>query len=459
MPPPALPELEHDQFMKLVQMRLGPMVEGKYRHWETLRHLPPPDGISHAEWWLALKLARLTIYRTVPLTDSRGEAFQYAAVEQMYRMLHEIDKNATGMIGSPDQVTNPETRDYYLVNSLMEESITSSQLEGASTTRKVAKEMLREGRKPRNRNEQMIYNNFEGMQFIRKVKEQPLTPQLVLEIQRILTERAISERDAAGRLRRADELIHVIDYSGTVLHVPPPAGELESRMAAMCRFANEDSEKQELFVHPVLRSILLHFWLAYDHPFVDGNGRTARALFYWSMARHGYWLCEYLSISRILKAAPSRYSRSFLYTESDDNDLTYFILYQLRVILRAIGDLMTFLVEKARQIGETRSLLREVAPLNEVVNYRQLALLTHALEHPMATYTVAGHQRSHNVSRQTARTDLMELERFHFLDMGKQGKRFVFWAPQDLRDRLMALKPAKRGGRRRRGLLPLRATR
>ena len=101
------------------------------------------------------------------------------------------------------------------------------------------------------------------------------------------------------------------------------ASNCTERMGLMCDFAN--SKTPEGFVHPVLRSIILHFWLAYDHPFVDGNGRVARALFYWSMLRHGYWLFEFVSISQIILKAPVKYGRAFLYTETDDNDLTYFI--------------------------------------------------------------------------------------------------------------------------------------
>ena len=430
---PPTTAIKGDRILEIVRQRIGPLVEGKYRHWDTLRHRTPPDGLTVEEWWWALKFARNGLYRQVPLTDLGRSNFVYAPVEPMYRMLHEIDKNATGMIGSPDQVTNPETRDYYLVSSLMEESITSSQLEGASTTRKVAKAMLTEGRKPRDRNEQMIFNNYEAMKFIRDVRQRPLTPALVLEIQRILTVDAIDDADAAGRLRHEDEPIVVTDDQGQVLHTPPNARELESRMAAMCAFANARDESPEQFLHPVLRSVLLHFWLAYDHPFVDGNGRTARALFYWSMARQGYWLSEYVSISRILKQAPSRYARAFLYTESDENDLTYFILFQLDVFQRAIGELMRFLGEKARQVDETRALLREIAPLRDLVNHRQVALLTHALDHPMATYTVETHRRVHGVTTQTARTDLLALAGFDLLERGKSGRKFTFTAPEDLR--------------------------
>lgn len=437
--PPPVAGIGGERIVEIVSRRLGPLADGEYRHWDTLRHRTPPDGLTSEEWWLALKLARTVLYRQVPLIDVASVAFVYAPVEPMYRMLHEIDKNATGMIGSPDQVTNPETRDYYLVNSLMEESITSSQLEGASTTRKVAKAMLTEGRKPRDRNEQMIFNNYEAMKFIREAKNDPLTPGLVLEIQRILTVDALDEPDASGRLRRADEPIVVTDDQGETLHTPPPAEGLKSRMEAMCAFANTGDENPELFFHPVLRSILLHFWLAYDHPFVDGNGRTARALFYWSMAHRGYWLGEYLSISRILKNAPSRYARAFLHTESDENDLTYFVLHQLGVIQRAIAELMRFLEDTARQVNETRSLIREIGPLKDVVNHRQVALLTHALGHPTASYTVQSHRGVHGITSQTARTDLLSLSEFGLLEQGKSGKKFVFVSPEDLRARLSKL--------------------
>ena len=56
----------------------------------------------------------------------------------------------------------------FLVNSLMEEAIRSSQLEGATTSRRVAKEMLRTGREPRDRSERMIANNYRALQFMRE---------------------------------------------------------------------------------------------------------------------------------------------------------------------------------------------------------------------------------------------------------------------------------------------------
>ena len=283
------------------------------------------------------------------------------------------DLGAGGRIGVPAPVTNPETKDQYYVSSLIEEAITSSELEGATTTREVAKEMIRAARPPRDRSERMILNNFLTMQQISQLKDQALTKEFLCELHRLVTEGTLPDPSAAGRLRRGDENIFIGDDSGHVVHVPPPAETLADRLTAMCDFAN--SKTPPYFIHPVLRSIMLHFWLAYDHPFVDGNGRTARALFYWSMLHYGFWLCEYISILRIILKAPAQYGRAFLYTETDDNDLTYFILHQIDVIRRAVEELHKYIEMKAARLKVMERELRSMV----LFNHRQRALISHAL--------------------------------------------------------------------------------
>ena len=145
--------------------------------------------------------------------------------------------------------------------------------------------------------------------------------------------------------------------------MPPLASELDERLDLMCQFAN--GKVPDHFIHPVIRSVILHFWLAYDHPFVDGNGRTARALFYWSMLRSGFWLFEFISISRILVKAPIKYARAFLYTETDSNDLTYFILHQVQVIKQAIAELHSYIARKSDGVpAKIRQALRGTDLLN-----------------------------------------------------------------------------------------------
>ena len=375
-----------------------------------------------------MKLARSG--KPIRLTDKKGKPFSFALPDAVLEQLHQIDLGTGGLVSVPEPITNPHTRDRYLVSSLMEEAITSSQLEGATTTREVAKDLIRTGRKPRDNSEQMILNNFRTMQKIREWKDLPLTPELVFDIHRLVTDNTMEDPSAAGRLRREDEKRVVADDTGEVYHDPPDARELPTRLVSMCAFANETTP--DSFIHPAVRAVLLHFWLAYDHPFVDGNGRTARALFYWSMLHAGYWLFEFISISTVLRKAPVKYGRSFLYTETDDNDLTYFLLAQAEVMRNAVSELHQYIQRKTNETRQMEAQLHSI----EWFNHRQVEVIQHALKHPGHKYVIAAHQKAQDVAYQTARTDLMGLAERGILEQRKRGKQMVFVSPVDLAARL-----------------------
>lgn len=438
-PPPSVEELmkkvaSAQRLPEVINRGRGASL-GEYLHWDKLRHLDPPDGLSREEWWLGIKFARYPLFRSLPLDDTAGESFTFGMPDYVLRLLHFVDQRCSGEIAMPAVVTADEqARQHYLVNSLMEEAIRSSQLEGASTSRRVAKQLLQSGRAPKDRSERMILNNYRALQFMRETLGDKLTPAHVLEMQRILTEGTLENEDAAGRLQTpADERVAVYDrVDGSLVHRPPPAEQLPERLARMCAFANEAEQTEDQFMHPVIRSILLHFWLAYDHPFEDGNGRTARLLFYWSMRKHGYWLTEYLTISKILRQGPAKYTRSFLLTETDERDATYFIIFQLEVIKRAVDDLHSYLRRKINEVRKVEQALRGA----DSFNHRQLALLTDAARNPEHVYTYVSHARTHNVTAETARTDLTQLLHRDLLIRRRIGRQHVYVVAPDLTDRL-----------------------
>jgi len=416
-----------EQILKVFQAVGDSTCDGRYLHWDEIRFRKPPEGLTHQDWWLGLKMRRRSAYRNIPLKDTDGNNFHFSVPDLVTDLLHQIDRGGGTFVEIPEQVTNAEQRDRYVVRSLMEEAITSSQLEGAATTRDVAKKMLAEGRKPRDRSERMIVNNYMTMRRIMELKDKPLSPDMVLQIHREISDGALDAADGAGRFRRPDENIKISDeIEGTVFHTPPPAAELPARLEVMCDFAN--GKTPDFFVHPVIRGIILHFWLAYDHPFVDGNGRTARALFYWQMLHSGYWLFEYISISQFLRKAPVQYGTAFLHTETDENDLTYFIIHQAEIIKRALKELHDYV---ARKSSETRACLDALQKHPEL-NHRQQALIAHAVRHPNFAYQIAGHGARHAVTYATARADLLELAKLKFLEHRKAGRAFVFVAPKNL---------------------------
>ena len=447
--PPPLDELLEkykDRLPAVLSRGARPTVDGHYVHWDKLRRKTSrPGGLSTGEWWTGIRLARYGQSRLLPLHDPRGRPFTYMLPDRVQEALHRIDSRASGRIGVTDTVTNSATRDRFIVNSLIREAITSSQLEGASTTRAVAAKMIRAGRRPRNRSERMILNNYRAMRDVREMKGQALTTEAVLTLHRAVTDQTLADPDAAGRLQLpAEDRVEVCDASGNVLHRPPPADQLPERLREMVRFANAaggaPTADDPGFLHPVIRAIVLHFWLAYDHPFLDGNGRTARALFYWAMLHRGYWMFEFLSISPFLKAAPEQYARAFLHAETDGNDATYFIVHQVDTILRALDALDRYLQLKAAQAARIDRILRNRTDLN----HRQLALLAHAVRHPDWEYTTRSHMTSHNVVYATARADLFRLAELRLLDRRRRGRKLnVFVTPPDLEERIRTLRSAR----------------
>jgi Fic family protein len=429
---------ERSQEPGTIEKLVAPLPEDRgkrmrYYHWdEILRHEPPP-GLDHELWWLKLKFARSQQYRTVPLKSTSGQSFKFTDAP-LQEFLHRIDQDAGGKIEVPEEIVNPSTKDRYYISSIIEEAITSSQLEGAATTRQVAKEMIRTDRKPKDIHERMILNNFRTMKRIREFQKDRLSPEVVFEIHRSITKDTLDDPSSAGRIRLDTDGQRVVrDTEGTIYHTPPAAEDLAARIQLMCDFAN--GEVPDIFIHPAIRAIILHFWLAYDHPFVDGNGRTARALFYWSLLRNKYWLVEFVSISNIILRAPKQYYRAFLHTETDEFDLTYFIVFNLRVLIRAIEQLHAYIERKSREVRELQAHIRATS----LLNHRQRALISHALKHPGAVYTHTSHQRSHSIAYGTSRSDLFELVEKGLLEKGKSGKLFVYRASTNLEQKLREL--------------------
>jgi hypothetical protein len=221
----------------------------RYLPWDELRYRKPPEGLSHEEWWFAVKTARGGLQRQLSLQDVDGAPFVYALPDDILRLNDFISAYGRGRIGANEEVTNPATRDRYLVSSLIEEAITSSQLEGASTERKVAKEMIRSGREPRDKSERMIYNNYLAMQEVGRLRNEPLTPEMIRHIHRIVTDGTLEDPSAAGRFQRPDDIrVGVFDEYGTALHRPPPAELLDDRIEKLCYFANISGEDERPYL-------------------------------------------------------------------------------------------------------------------------------------------------------------------------------------------------------------------
>ena len=396
----------------------------EYLYWNKVRFKHPPN-VPPVEFWSLVKTLRKyspNRSRTV-ITDEKGIYFSWQPLPGLDYFFHEVDMNLGGALESI-MIEDPSVRQRYISRGIMEEAIASSQLEGANTTRKVAKRMLVEKRKARSRSEQMILNNYQGMLHLEDhLKNHALTMDALLNLHAILTYDTLDDA-AVGHLRRdADRVVVQNTKTNTVYYVPPSEKFMRKEIGKFIRFANDDLGK-EIFVHPVIKAIMLHFWIGFLHPFVDGNGRIARAIFYWYLLRKGYWAFTYLPLSRVIKNSPAQYRDAYVYSEQDDNDLTYFIDYNVRKITQARREFNDYVIK--RQAENRR--MTEVARLRYDLNDRQIQLLRYLHKNPDATSTIKTHSKVYGISRPTARKDLCTLEEFGFLESRKVGQERPFRA-------------------------------
>jgi Fic family protein len=421
---PVVPEFSKEAFYEAGKYlydgkiaELAHRYNERYLHWEELKHRKLP--LDPVVMWNLMKVSRELKAKSMKFGDW---VFKYTLIDEFQEKLHILDKSAAGnLLSSLEALQN--NRRKYIISSLMEEAIASSQIEGAATTREVAKRMLQEDRKPKNKDEKMIVNNYATVKHIVALKNETITPNKILEIHRMITTGTLEKSEYEGNFRENNE-IAVYSHDGTLLHKPVEYPEIPKLIDKLCDFA---STKDEYFIHPVIKGIIIHFLVGYIHPFNDGNGRTARALFYWYLLKNDYWLFEYMAVSRVINNSKKQYRNAYLYTESDrtandSGDLTYFIKYNLDCIKKALDDILEYLERKQKEQFQALKIITESGDLT----LRQAEIFKQFLKEPEKPVTIKEIVTTYSVAYATARSDLFQLEKLGYLEKRKAGKGFIF---------------------------------
>ncbi len=386
-------------------------INDKYLYWDKVKYQNIKD-YSPEILWSAVKFNRSSRSKTIKFGKY---VFQYNPTDSIQKGLHLFDLHIGGNLGTKSIIPGDDKK-RYLVSSIMEEAIASSQIEGAVTTRKRAKEMLRKNIKPKTKSEQMIVNNYETIKHILEIQNEPINIERLFEIHKRITNQTLDDNHDEGIYRDNND-INVIDVvDGEIVHTPPSYEEVPELMNELFLFFNENHKED--FVHPIIKGCIIHFMIGWIHPFVDGNGRTARALFYWYLLKSGYWLTEYLSISRLIVRSKVQYAQAFIYSETDQNDLTYFINYKIKTMQLAYDSLREYIQRKINEKKQTANF-----QIINGINDRQALILKWIYQEPEIIFSVREIENRFIVSNQTARTDLIQLVERGYLQMTDVNKK------------------------------------
>ena len=368
-----------------------------FEYWDSIKYKKCPLGCTSQQLWTMVKASR--IKNSIRTWDKYG--LRLSLTNAMQKMCHHFDMSWGGSWGDSSTI-DANNKEQYLISSLMEEAIYSSQMEGAATTRKVAKDMLRKKMTPQDKSQQMIHNNFQTIQYIVEHKDEPLSEELLLQVHRLMTDKTMQHPEDAGRIRNNNDVVVENGITHETVHIPPSYKEIPQFIEDLCSFFNEQNPRQ--FIHPIIRGIVIHFMISYVHPFVDGNGRTARAMFYWYMLKQGYWLTEYLSISRVIAKSKKAYEKAFLYTEADEMDIGYFVAYNLKVLEQSFQQLQNYIKRKQEE-KKAASMFLRMGNFNE----RQAQIIKMFDDDPNTLVTIKDLQVKFGISPTTAKTDIIGL--------------------------------------------------
>ena len=378
-------------------------IQDEYLYWDKAKY--KNKDLEPTVFWTAIKMQRTLKNNKITFGNNQ---FTFHITNFMHRALHQFDMNIGGTLSSNIGIAETD-KTKFIISSLIEEAISSSQMEGANTTRKKAKEMIQKELKPKSNSEKMILNNYVTMQHIVQHKNDDLSIENLLHIHQLITKDTLGNKEDEGAFRKNDDIQVVNHIDGEVVHTPPKEAEITALLNDLFHFFNSDTNA---FIHPILKGCIIHFMIGWIHPFSDGNGRTARALFYWYMLKKGYWLTEYMSISRIIKDSNNQYEKAYLYTEIDDNDLNYFITYHIKTMEKAFVALKEYINKKQKEVVQSAKFLK-IPNVNE----RMAQILKIVFDDADRVLNSKELEKRFNISNFTARADLKKLVNLGFLEV------------------------------------------
>ena len=246
----------------------------------------------------------------------------------------------------------------------------------------------------------------------------PVTEGLIREIHKRLVRGVRGNAAAPGEYRRIQNYV-ANSVTKEIICTPPSPQEVSPMMAEFVSWLNKKALTAEQDVHPILVAGIAQFQLVHIHPFLDGNGRTARLLSMLCLYRKGYDFKRLFTLSEYYDRDRPSYYRAIQTVRKRDLDLTEWLEYF------TFG--LQWQLAEVQEKGET--LIRvDVLAKKHKLSGRQIV----ALELAQQGSTFQTHDfeaRCPGVHRRSLQRDLRELVEAGLLEATGATNRLVYRAP------------------------------
>ncbi len=377
-----------------------------------------PAGTQLQDFWAGLIEYRIKKGQLLPLLDQNQKKFWFCDLPYADR-LELIDTYAKNTVNNHIDIIfkkSPKQERLLVMDALIDEAFNSSAIEGAFSTRKRSKEIIEKGIKPANISEQMIYNNYKALDFILDNIHCQIDNELIIQIYKIITHNTLGEEDKTDGYR--NDSVIIWDYANQKkIYEGPHHSEIPRMMADLINLIRDEDD-----LHPVVKASIIHFYFVYIHPFFDGNGRTARALSYMYLLQKGYDFFKFFSISTVIREQKNKYYKAIQSCEDYSSDLTYFIDFNIKMILESILNVLNRI---GKEFGKLL-IFHNIDKRGILLTLRQKRCLSYFIKTEKNYITIDEYKNKYKIAYETARKDLNSLETIGIFHKTKVGKKYIY---------------------------------
>jgi Fic family protein len=402
-----VPRLKKEYFDFLNSSLWINYTQQRYLTPDEIKYRLQQQGKSQADW-PSMSKEIVATRKTGSITlffRSIEPKFWFYPADVIHKKINDIEKLGKDLF---DQINkNASFKNEFLLDSAIEEAITSAIYEGAHSTRAQAEQLIASGQRPKNKDEWMLINNFNAMKWVKDNQHSELSNDVIRRLHQIVTENTLDGDDVNFQGKFRNDTVFVGPHEG-IAH-----DKIETALNEMIQLATNSPR----YFHPLLKGILVHYFMGYIHPFFDGNGRTARALFYFKSIRNQLNYIELLSVSAYLRVHGKQYENSFVKVKENEFDLTYFIDFCLDSILSAL-----------QEVSRKVNYLLKMTDLKDrfELSQTQIGLLQRMALHKFRTIDIEEYAQRISKSREFARQELKHLLELNLVSEIKVSKKLVY---------------------------------
>lgn len=344
--------------------------------------------------------------------NQQGNNFFYYHLESLIKEIVELEtRSKLDFIESATK----QIKSKVMLDYLIEEALNSSAIEGAFSTKKETEELIKSRRTPTNKNEKMIFNNYKALEFINSRSEKEITEEVVIELFKIITNGTLEEEDQSDTYRSSS--VQVVDSKYSVIYRAPGHEKVKGLMEELIKYINSDTS-ENVFI----KASIIHFYFVYIHPFSDGNGRTARALTYMYLINSGYEFFKFFSISLVIHEQRTGYYKAIKKCEEEESDLTYFIKFNIKMMLDAIDETIERYGKEYLKLEIEKYMKKNQISFPEKLDTELKKYLRRKDKH----LTVKKYMRTTNLSEATAKKHLNSLVKTGVFKKEKLDKEYIY---------------------------------